>query len=106
MKYATLLLVAICWHGLAKSYDNFNTDSNQLEQINVDGQFSRQAQPQAAPRQLSNAERIRVQRAQLEREHERMIQEKIEEVRYQNEVELMRQMQRTMDRTMDALGQL
>lgn len=95
MRLSLFLLFFVTTHLHAYTYN--------MSDITVDGQFSSQSQRAV---QNSRSEQLRSQRAQLEEQNERMIQQKIEDFRYQQELQLMKQMQAVMDQTMEALNNI
>lgn len=87
-----------------QNYDN-QSRSHQMNHISVDGQFSNQYSP-SAQRPPSESEKLRQKRAQLEQQNERMIQERMEQIRYEKELILMRQMQEAMNQTLQSIGNI
>jgi hypothetical protein len=76
-----------------------NDDSIEFDQpIQIDGQYSR-------PR-VKASDRLKKLRAKLEKQNEIMVQKKIEEVRLQSELELMKKLQKVFNQNMKMLEQL
>lgn len=72
--------------------------------IDVDGTFS---QPQANGRpQLTPAQRLKILRKKLEKRNELMVKRKIETLRYQQEVEMMKKIQSAFNKTMQNLNNI
>lgn len=65
--------------------------------IYVDGQFSKSG------KDLTSAEKIRKLRRKLEKKHEIMVKQRIELIRYQREIQMMKRLEKAMNNIMNNL---
>ena len=72
--------------------------------IDVDGTYS-QAQNKGQP-QLTPAQRMKILRSKLEKRNELMVKRKIETLRYQQEVKMMKKIQSAFNKTMQNLDNI
>ena len=68
--------------------------------IYVDGQFNKSGQD------LTSAERIRKLRRKLEKQHEVMVKNRIELIRFQREVQMMKRVEKAMNEIMNGLDKI
>lgn len=70
--------------------------------IDVDGTYSQQA----GQKQLTPAQRLKLLREKLEKRNELMVKKKIETLRYQQEVQMMKKIQSAFNKTMQNLDSI
>ena len=68
--------------------------------IYVDGQFSKSGKDR------TSAEKIRKLRRKLEKKHEIMVKQRIELIRYQREIQMMKRLEKAMNKIMNNLDQI
>lgn len=86
--------------------------------LDIEGQYHVKEEPKAAPaavapvapvapvvktKRLSASERLRLVRAKLEERNRIMVEKKMEQIRYQQELALARQLEQSMNQTLKAI---
>lgn len=84
--------------------------------LDIEGQYHVKEEPKAAPaaepaatpvvvveKKISPSERMRLRRAKLEERNRIMVEKKMEQIRYQQELALARQLEQSMNQTLKAI---
>jgi hypothetical protein len=81
-------------------------------QMNIEGQYQietpvapapKKAVRRAAPKKVSASDRLKLYRERLELRNRIMVEKKMEQIRYQQELALARQLERSMNQTLKAI---
>jgi hypothetical protein len=81
-------------------------------QMNIEGQYQietpvapapKQVVRRAAPKKVSASDRLKLYRERLELRNRIMVEKKMEQIRYQQELALARQLERSMNQTLKAI---
>jgi hypothetical protein len=81
-------------------------------QMNIEGQYQietpvapapKQVTRRSAPKKVSASERLKLYRERLELRNRIMVEKKMEQIRYQQELALARQLERSMNQTLKAI---
>lgn len=87
MRNIILLVVLIVISGAAFAAPSENVN---LDTISIDGQFEQKP--------LTRAEKLKLLRKKLEKKNELMVKKRIEEIRFQQEVEMFKKMKAAMNK--------
>lgn len=126
MKYLMLLSVLLAFNVKADTEINVNDElaladeAIQSPTINIEGKYKveepvaapapapapvqqvRRA-PRPAPKQLTSSDRLRLLRQRLEERNRIMVEKKMEQIRFQQEMALARQLEQSMNQTIKAI---
>jgi hypothetical protein len=97
-----LILVALTISSAFAQFDPSSSIDFDMP-IQVDGTYSQQAN---GKKQLTPAQRLKLLRKKLEKRNELMVKRKIETLRYQQEVEMMKKIQSAFNKTMQNLDNI
>jgi hypothetical protein len=88
-------------------------------QMNIEGQYQIETPPapvaapapkqvvrRAAPKRVSASDRLKLYRERLELRNRIMVEKKMEQIRYQQELALARQLERSMNQTLNAIDKV
>lgn len=84
-------------------------------QMNIEGQYQietpvapapKQVVRKAPPKKVSASERLKLYRERLELRNRIMVEKKMEQIRYQQELALARQLERSMNQTLNAIDKV
>ncbi|MBY0414479.1 MAG: hypothetical protein K2Q18_09950 [Bdellovibrionales bacterium] len=116
MKYLMLLSVLFAFNVKADtevSLDDELTladEAIQAPALNIEGQYKvaapvapKRVVRKAAPKQLSASDRLKLLRERLEERNRIMVEKKMEQIRYQQELALARQLEQSMNQTIKAI---
>lgn len=74
------------------------------ESIDIDGAFA--PKEVAKPKKVTASDRMKVMRAKLEARNMELLEKKIEDIRINSEIQLMKQLQKTFDKQLSAIENL
>lgn len=124
MKYLMLLSVLLAFNVKADTEINVNDElaladeAIQSPTINIEGKYKveepvaapvqqvRRVAPQRvapAPKRLTSSDRLRLLRQRLEERNRIMVEKKMEQIRFQQEMALARQLEQSMNQTIKAI---
>jgi hypothetical protein len=120
MKYLMLLCVLATYnvHAEINSDDLKEADEAiQTPAMNIEGQYKVKEEPKAAPvvvkeesvipvkvaKKVSQSDRLKMYRERLEERNRIMIEKKMEQIRYQQELALARKLEQSMNQTLKAI---
>lgn len=124
MKYLMLLSVLLAFNVKADTEINVNDELTLADEaiqsptLNIEGKYKveepvaapapapvqqvRRA-PRPAPKQLSSSDRLKLLRQRLEERNRIMVEKKMEQIRFQQEMALARQLEQSMNQTIKAI---
>lgn len=124
MKYLMLLSVLLAFNVKADTEINVNDDLTLADEaiqspaLNIEGKYKveepvvapapvqqvrRAPRPAPAPKRLSSSERLKLLRERLEERNRIMVEKKMEQIRFQQEMALARQLEASMNQTIKAI---
>jgi hypothetical protein len=120
MKYLMLLGLVLGFNvNAADTEVNISDDLSladeaiQAPTLNIEGQYELAPAPvkkapapqmrRAAPKKLSSSDRLKLLRERLEERNRIMVEKKMEQIRFQQEVALARQLEQSMNQTLKAI---
>jgi len=120
MKYLLLLSLAVSINGYADTELNVNDElaladeAIQSPTMTIEGQYKmeapvapKKAEPKrVVQKQLSSSDRLKLLRIRLEERNKIMIEKKMEQIRFQQELALARQLEQSMNKTIQAIDGL
>lgn len=96
-----IILVALLFTTTSfAQYESSNIDFDMP--IDIDGSYSSTSNA----KQLTSAERLKLFREQLEKKNELMVKKKIETLRYQQELEMMKKIQNAFNQSMQNINNI
>ena len=129
MKYLMLLSVFLAFNARAEmSSDDLTLadEAIQAPQMDIEGQYKTREEvvkaapveekkeekkeekvaPKKAVRKISQSDRLKMYRERLEERNRIMIERKMEQIRYQQELALARQLEQSMNKTLNAINSI
>lgn len=119
MKYLTLLSLLFAFNLKAETNTDELTMADEAIEapaMNIEGQYQVQEVPvekiqkvepkKVAPKKLTASDRIKLLRARLEERNRIMVEKKMEQIRYQQELALARQLEQSMNKTLNAIDSI
>ncbi len=117
MKYLVLLSLAIAFNVHADTEINVDDELTLADEaiqsptMNIEGQYKVEAPKKVAPKkqvqkQLSSSDRLKLLRQRLEERNRIMVEKKMEQIRFQQELALARQLEQSMNKTIQAIDGL
>lgn len=117
MKYLTLLSLLFAFNVKAQDELTLADEAIEAPAMNIEGQYKVQEVPveqvekkveikKPAPRKVTASDRMRAMRAKLEERNRVMIEKKMEQIRYQQELALARQLEQSMNQTLQAIDNI
>ena len=116
MKYLLLLSLALAFNVNAETELNLNDDLTLADEaiqspaMNIEGQYKveepvapKKVVKRQAPKQLSSSDRLKLLRQRLEERNRIMVEKKMEQIRFQQELALARQLEQSMNKTIQAI---
>ena len=122
MKYLMLLSVLFAFNVKADTEVNISDDLTladeaiQAPPLNIEGQYQVQAPKKTvvapaprrvvqapAPKKLSSSDRLKLLRERLEERNRIMVEKKMEQIRFQQEMALARQLEQSMNQTLKSI---
>jgi hypothetical protein len=121
MKYIMLLSLLCAVNAYAESSADdlaLADEAIQSPALNIEGQYQVKEEPtvaavevqekkvelpKAAPKRLSQSDRLKLYRERLEERNKIMVEKKMEQIRYQQEVALARKLEQSMNQTLKAI---
>lgn len=120
MKYLMLLSVLLAFNVQAEiNADDLTLadEAIQTPAMDIEGQYQVKEEPKAAPavikeenvapkkvaKKLSQSDRLRLYRERLEERNRIMVEKKMEQIRYQQELALARKLEQSMNQTIKAI---
>ncbi|MEA9357024.1 hypothetical protein SHI21_12440 [Bacteriovorax sp. PP10] len=124
MKYLMLLSVLLAFNVKADTEINVNDELTLADEaiqsptLNIEGKYKveepvaapapvqqvrRAPRPAPAPKQLTSSDRLRLLRQRLEERNRIMVEKKMEQIRFQQEMALARQLEQSMNQTIKAI---
>jgi len=117
MKYLTLLSLVFAFNVHADTELSVNDELTLADEaiqspaMDIEGQYKVETQvPQKKPaqkkqiqKQLSSSDRLKLLRQRLEERNKIMVEKKMEQIRYQQELALARQLEQSMNKTIQAI---
>lgn len=119
MKYLLLLSLVIAFNGHAETELSISDDLTLADEaiqsptMNIEGQYKIEAPTPPAPvkrvevkkvaPKLSSSDRLKLLRQRLEERNRIMVEKKMEQIRFQQELALARQLEQSMNQTIRAI---